>query len=209
MIMKKNKLKIVLIPVILLALFVVAHVAVASEVTGYLSTGISSPDLTGIVVAAPIANPVAGVYASTVSVTLTASGSSSIRYTTDGSVPTCASATYSSPIIVSSSQTIQALSCYPGGIVSTVASFLYGINNTPVAPANSSGGGSSGGGSSGGGDSSFLSADANHDGRVDVLDFVQLMANWGQTGAGNIVDFNHDNAVDIGDFVILMSQWTV
>jgi len=206
--MKKNKLKIVLVPVVLLALLMTINVALASEVTGYLSTGISSPGITGIVVAAPTANPIAGVYTSTQNVTLTAPGSSSISYTTDGSIPTCASATYSSPITVSSSQTIQALSCYPGDVASTVASFLYNINNTPVAPANSSGGGGGGGGSGGGSSSVTLSADANKDGKVDVLDFVILMANWGQTGAGNIADFDHSNTVDIGDFVLLMSQWT-
>ncbi len=71
------------------------------------------------------------------------------------------------------------------------------------------GGGGGGGGSLGGGSRSTLAkADANGDGKVDILDFVALMANWGKTNTGNPADFNKDGRVDILDFVLLMATWT-
>ena len=77
---------------------------------------------------------------------------------------------------------------------------------------------SGGGGGGGGGytppSSSPLSieaqkVDANKDNKVDMLDFVTLMANWGKMGTGNIADFNSDGKVDILDFVALMANWTI
>ena len=62
--------------------------AVASEQTGTISTGVST-GIEGTVVAPPVANPAAGTYTSAQSVTLTASGSTSVHYSTDGSTPTC------------------------------------------------------------------------------------------------------------------------
>lgn len=84
---------------------------------------------------------------------------------------------------------------------------------TPT-PAPGSGGG-------GGGGSSYytptptatpLSADAqkvdaNHDGKIDVLDFNSLMINWGSTSTNNAADFNSDGKVDILDFNLLMIYW--
>jgi hypothetical protein len=204
--MKKINQKIILLPVIMLAMFAVGNVASASDYTGYLSTGVST-GVTGVVIAPPLASPTAGVYTSTQSVTLSADRSTSISYTTDGSSPTCSSFIYSSPITVSSSQTIEAISCYPNNLSSAVASFLYNINNTPVAPANSSGGGGGGGVSNGSPSYGTHNVDTNGDGKVDVLDFVTLMAEWGKTG-NNIADFNGDGKVDILDFVLLMASWT-
>lgn len=92
----------------------------------------------------PSASPSAGTYTSSQSVTLSASGSSSIRYTIDGSSPTCSSGTaYSSAISVSSSKIIKAIACYVDGSgtsSSNVVSSAYTINI-------SSGGGGGGGGS--------------------------------------------------------------
>lgn len=100
----------------------------------------------------------------------------------------------------------------PAGM--TYASTVSGnVNGTVVAqeetvdtsdndkPRRSGGGGRSGG-------SSTLKGDINKDGKVDIQDFVQLMANWGKKEAGNAADLNKDGNVDILDFVIIMSNWT-
>ena len=214
----KNKIKLSIFPVVLVSLLMVGGLTLASEVTGTLSTGLSSSVgnvVEGIVVAPPTANPVAGAYASAQTVTLTAVGASSIHYTTDGSVPTCSTGTvYSSQISVDASMVIEALSCYPNGIFSTVASFLYGINASVPTPTPSNNGGGGGGGGS-----SYVAptpsttplsqaaqqADANHDGTIDVLDFNTLMINWGSTSTAG--DLNGDGKVDILDFNLLMIYW--
>lgn len=116
--------------------------ASASETTGSICTGVGCVPQ-GTVIVAPTASPVAGTYTSAQSVTLTATGASSIHYRTDGTSPTCSTGTtYSGAISVGSSQTIMALSCYPNSASSTVASFAYTINI-------SSGGGGGGGGGGG------------------------------------------------------------
>ena len=53
----------------------------------------------------------------------------------------------------------------------------------------------------------YKDGDINRDGKVDVVDFVALMANWGKNEAGNSADINKDNKIDILDFVILMANW--
>ncbi|MEX0917519.1 MAG: dockerin type I domain-containing protein [Candidatus Paceibacterota bacterium] len=82
------------------------------------------------------------------------------------------------------------------------------------------GGGSSGGGGGGGGGSpvpqtSTLSpeaeeVDVNSDGKIDVLDFNQLLIDWGGSsgGSGLSTDFNGDGTVDILDFNQLLINWT-
>jgi len=76
----------------------------------------------------PTANPPAGTYSSAQSVTLTAPGSSSIHYTTDGTDPTCSTGNvYSTAIPVSTNTTIKAIACY-GDNSSSVATFAYVIN---------------------------------------------------------------------------------
>ncbi len=111
--------------------------ALASEVTGSLCTGVNCP-VEGTVIAAPTASPAAGGFTSNQSVILTSTGATSIRYTTDGTTPTCTSTQYSSAISVTSSKTIKAISCYANNTSSTVASFAYTITI-------SSGGGGGGG----------------------------------------------------------------
>lgn len=110
----------------------VATPAMATESTGTVGTGIGvQTGVEGTVITVPTASPVADTYTSTQSVTLTATGSSSIHYRTDGTAPTCTTGTtYSGAISVSSTQTIQALSCYPNSNASTVASFAYTINSS-------------------------------------------------------------------------------
>jgi len=130
--MKNNLLKISIFPAILFSLLMVSSLALASEVTGNLSTGINSTvgnTVNGTVIVAPTASPVAGTHTSAQSVTLTASGASSIHYTTNGTAPTCSTGTvYSSAISVNSSTVIKAISCYPDNHSSSVVSFGYVIN---------------------------------------------------------------------------------
>jgi len=96
-----------------------------SGVTGSLCTGLNCP-VEGTVVSAPTSSPVVATYTSAQSVTLSASGASSIRYTTDGTSPTCSSGTlYSTALSLNSTQTVKAISCYPNSNTSTVASYTY------------------------------------------------------------------------------------
>lgn len=201
--MKKIKI------LILISFLFFTPIVFASEFTGVLTTGVST-GLEGTVVTLPSASPVAGVYTSAQSVSLTTTGAQSIHYTVDGSVPSCTTGnTYSTTISVSESKVIQALSCYPNSQNSGVANFAYAIN--PPTPPSSGGGGGGGGG--GGIISSpvggYVIEDTNKDHKVDLLDFNTLMVHWGETGTGNIADFNLDGKVDILDFNLLMVNWIV
>ncbi|MDR3643419.1 MAG: chitobiase/beta-hexosaminidase C-terminal domain-containing protein [Candidatus Doudnabacteria bacterium] len=117
----------------------------ADEVTGNLSTGLNSTvgtTVNGVVISPPTANPAAGTYKGTQTVTLTADGSTSIYYTTDNSAPTCsAGLPYNGAISVTASVTIQAISCYPGSVSSTVASYGYTINSSQSLATSGGGGG--------------------------------------------------------------------
>ena len=84
--------------------------------------------------AAPTSSLAAGSYIGTQSVSLKAADGT-IRYTTDGSDPSAASAAYSKAISVSSSQTIKAVAIDAAGNVSDVASFAYSIGAPAAAPA--------------------------------------------------------------------------
>ena len=54
----------------------------------------------------------------------------------------------------------------------------------------------------------LIKIDTNNDGKVNIFDFITLMANWGKTGSNNTADFNSDGKIDILDFVLLMANWT-
>lgn len=145
----------------------------------------------------------AGTYNSAQSVILTASGSLSIHYTTDGSTPTCSNGTvYSGAISVSSSQVITAISCYQENHYSSVAVFGYAI--VPV----STGGGGGGGNTTTTTTTTTTLAVGNIKGSgvVNEYDFALLMADWGQTGS-SVADLNHDGIVDEYDFALLMLNW--
>ena len=139
---KTQKIKYLILGMVVTLVYLFSSQALfASEVTGTITTGLTSGETQGTVVVAPTASPVANTYTSAQSVTLTATGSTSIHYTTSGTDPTCTTGTtYSGAITVASTTTIEAISCYPNSNASTVASFAYTINI-------SSGGGSSGGSS--------------------------------------------------------------
>ena len=93
-----------------------------------LVTIATSPDITPP--ADPVASPIAGNYNSNQNVTLTSTGSSTIRYSTSATPSTCSSVTeYTSPILVTLSQTLYALACDTAGNTSS-ASFAYVIDKT-------------------------------------------------------------------------------
>ena len=104
----------------------IALPVMASETGGTVSTGAGSGGVGGTVVAAPTASPSGGTYTSNQSVTLSASGSSSIRYSLTGT-PACpgTGTLYASAVSISSSKTLQAIACYPNSVSSTVSSFAY------------------------------------------------------------------------------------
>ena len=124
-----------------LGLFLLASTCYAWTIDNGINTGGGG----AITAYDPSASPVAGTYTSSQSVVLSASDSSSIRYTVDGSSPSCISGTvYSSAITVSSTKTIKAIACYVDGdgtSASNIVSHLYTIN----IPSGGGGGGGGGG----------------------------------------------------------------
>ncbi|WP_224370040.1 beta strand repeat-containing protein [Hyalangium versicolor] len=79
------------------------------------------------------ASPVGGTYTSSQMVTLTCddgagSGCASVRYTTDGSAPTAASAAYSSPIAITANTTLKFIGIDNAGNTSAVSTETYVIN---------------------------------------------------------------------------------
>src|SRR5208283_3122151 len=79
--------------------------------------------------ATPTFSPVAGSYTGTQTVTISCSTpASTIYYTTDGSTPTPLSTVYSSPIAVSTSETVKAIATASGYTQSAVGTAVYTIN---------------------------------------------------------------------------------
>ena len=82
----------------------------------------------------PVASPAAGTYGSAQTVTLSDSTTgSTIYYTLDGSTPTTSSSVYSTPLLISSTKTINYIATAPGYSTSTVGSSLYSITGSQVA----------------------------------------------------------------------------
>ena len=119
----------IIAPAALVIALALAGTASASEITGTLTAGGSN--VTGTVIGIPTASPAPGTYATAQSVTLTDPGSSSIRFTTDGSASSCSGGgnLYTAPIAVASSLMIQAVACYPSGQSSTIGSYAYTISS--------------------------------------------------------------------------------
>ncbi len=86
------------------------------------------------IVATPTIGPAAGTYTAPQSVTISdTTAGAAIYYTTSGITPSAASALYSGPIPVGTSQTIQAIATASGYTQSAVASATYTINLPPAA----------------------------------------------------------------------------
>ena len=85
--------------------------------------------------AVPSISPAAGTYTSAQSVTITdATAGATIYYTTNGTVPTTASAKYTGVISVAASETIQAVAAAPGYSLSATASAAYIIQKVTASP---------------------------------------------------------------------------
>lgn len=94
--------------------------------------------------ATPVFSPVAGTYSSTQLVTITsATSGASIRYTTDGSVPSGTTGTiYTGPVSVNTTEVLKAVAYKNGFADSSVVSGTYTINGSQTAaPIFSPGGG--------------------------------------------------------------------
>lgn len=79
-------------------------------------------------VTTPVFTPSAGTYSTTQSVSITCSTEgATIRYTTDGTVPTATSTAYSNPITISTTTTINAKGFKDGWTPSATATALYTI----------------------------------------------------------------------------------
>ena len=77
--------------------------------------------------------PAAGTYTGAQSVTITAAGGATIRYTTDGSTPSeTAGTVYSGPVPVAAATTLNAIAYAVGYTDSTVSSAVYTIQYTPT-----------------------------------------------------------------------------
>ncbi len=84
--------------------------------------------------AVPTFSPVAGTYSSAQTVTVsTTTPSATIYYTTNGSIPTTGSAVYSGPILVSSTETLEAIAVASGHLNSTAGTAVYSINYSPAS----------------------------------------------------------------------------
>ncbi len=195
-----------LLTLILFISLVITIPVFASTFEGTVTTGVSTGNgVNGIVIEKPTADPVAGIYTSTQNVTLTGgAGTVSIHYTMDGTTATCSSGdVYSSPIEVSTSIVIEAVSCYPNNTTSPKLTSAYVIN----PPASSGGGGGGGGGVTT--TPANSPEDFNSDGEIDLFDFNILMNNWGTTSGATKEkgDANSDGKVDILDFNLLIINW--
>ena len=85
----------------------------------------------GTTVATPTFTPAGGSYTSAQSVTIADSTSgAAIHYTTDGSTPTASSATYSGPVTVAATETLNAIGVVSGDNNSAVATASYTIGST-------------------------------------------------------------------------------
>ena len=97
-------------------------------------TGVTlKADYMAATVETPVFTPAPGNFDAPVNVSLTcATAGAAIRYTLDGSTPTAASALYSSPILVSSSNTIAARAFASGKVDSAVTRGTYTVNQMTI-----------------------------------------------------------------------------
>ena len=99
---------------------------------GSANSGVAAAAYTIVVtpptVATPAFQPPAGTYSSAQAVTISdTTAGATIYYTTDGSMPTASSTTYTGPITVSTTETLQAIASAAGDTSSAVAAAAYMI----------------------------------------------------------------------------------
>lgn len=102
---------------------------------GYMTSAVASALYT---IEKPAATPVlslpSGIYTSLESVSITdATPESAIYFTTNGTIPTSASAKYTAPIPVNTSQTLLAVAVAPGDSSSAIAKGTYTLVGSPTA----------------------------------------------------------------------------
>jgi Chitobiase/beta-hexosaminidase C-terminal domain/Carboxypeptidase regulatory-like domain/Fn3 associated/FG-GAP-like repeat/IPT/TIG domain len=104
-------------------------------VAGDLTSSITSAVYT-VQAPAPAFDHTPGSYVGPQSVTLYSNmgGGTRIYYTTNGTTPTTSSSRYSSPLTVSSTETIEAIETSPGYATSPVSSATYTIASAPATP---------------------------------------------------------------------------
>jgi subtilase family serine protease len=109
--------------------------AIAVE-TGYANSTVATAAYTiAAAITTPTFTPGAGTYTSKQSVTITdAISGATIYYTTNGTVPTTASAKYTSAISVPSNETLEAIATASGFLNSSVATAKYTIVPTVATP---------------------------------------------------------------------------
>ncbi len=88
------------------------------------------------IVELPSFTPPGGMYADAQTVVLHAATALQVRYTVDGTNPTCSTGTvYTDPVPVASSLTLKAISCHTGGHTSAIVSHLYTIGTSSAQPS--------------------------------------------------------------------------
>ncbi|HTJ29302.1 MAG TPA: chitobiase/beta-hexosaminidase C-terminal domain-containing protein, partial [Acidobacteriaceae bacterium] len=107
---------------------------------GYTNSAVASATYTFAVPAAqPTFSPQSGTYTSAQTITLAdTTPGAAIYYTTDGSTPTASATLYSAPVMVSTTETINAIAIAAGYTASSTASATYTITPTFTVTASSS-----------------------------------------------------------------------
>jgi len=124
--MPKLKLSILLFACVL---FLPFGAVFASEETSNLGSETLDPGLNGALVVSPTSSVASGTYTSSRTITLTATGSNSIRYTLDGTDPACPSTgtLYAGAFAVNSNKTLKAIACYvsDNSVSSPISTYTY------------------------------------------------------------------------------------